>query len=223
MGAHDQAIEPNAPNYTIGIDLGQVYDHSALAVVERLEMPSKQQLSRMTILDQHRVLGLKRWEKGTSYDVVVKETGDLIRRGRLERAVIVIDATGVGRAVADLFLQAHRLGALGRYWPRPFVITGGREITGEVVPKRELVGHLQTLLQSGRLKVADSLPLAPDLRREMLEFKVKTSPTGQETYESARESIHDDIVIAVALACWFRHSMTRPRQLLAEPEEARTR
>lgn len=227
-----------APNYTIGIDLAQVNDFSALAVVERLVARSNSQLARLTMLDHHYVRHIKRWEQGTPYATVVKETGELIQRGRiygdriagtkdeyevkrpgiLEEAIIVIDGTGVGREVADLYMQAHRLGRLGRWWPRAVVITGGRETTDQIVPKRELVGKMQTLLQSGRLKVADSLPQAELLRKEMLEFKVKMTPTGQETYESARERGHDDLVIAVALACWYRHSTTEPRWL---PEEAR--
>lgn len=206
-------------NYTIGIDLGQVYDYSALAVVERLEVQTAQPLVGMTMLDHHHVRHIHRWEKGTGYATVVKETGDLIRRGRLQNAIILIDATGVGREVASLYLQAYRLGRLGRFWPRPMVITGAREVTDELVPKRELVGKMQTLLQGGRLKIADSLPLADVLRRELMTFKVKMTPTGQETYESAREADHDDLVLAVALACWFRHRFTEPRKL--EPEEAR--
>jgi hypothetical protein len=143
-----------------------------------------------------------------------------MRQAKLLDAIVVIDATGVGKEVASLYQQAFRLGKLGDYWPRPYVITGGREVTDEVVPKRELVGKMQTLLQTGRLKIADSLPLADVLRRELLAFKVKMTPGGQETYESAREGDHDDLVIAVALACWFRHSFTEPRWL-GVPEEAR--
>ncbi len=206
-------------NLTIGIDLGQIYDYSTMAVVERLEAENTSQLARLTILDHYRVLFLKRWEKGTGYDAVVRETGSIMRRGNLLDAPIVIDATGVGREVTQLYFQAHRLGRLGRYWPRPFVITGGREITNELVPKRELVGKMQTLLQSGRLKIADSLPLADVLRRELMAFKVKVTPSGQETFESAREADHDDIVLAVALAVYYRHSLTPARQLV--PEEAR--
>lgn len=198
-------------NYTIGIDLGQVYDYSALAIVERLEAPTAQQIGRLTSRDHHHVRYLRRWPRQTPYQEVVADTGRLIQLGNLKEAVIVLDATGVGREVADLFMQSHRLGRLTNYWPRAYVITGGRDITDEVVPKRELVGKMQTLLQSGRLKVADSLEFAEVLRKELLNFRVKQTATGQETYESAREADHDDLVLAVALACWFRHTFTEPR------------
>lgn len=198
-------------NFVIGVDLGQIYDPSALAIVERLEQQSVTELAGLTVLDHHHVRYIKRWKLGTEYAQVVKDTGDLMRRGNLLDAIVIIDATGVGRKVADLFVQAHRVGDLGNYWPRPYVITGGRDITDEVVPKRELVGTMQTLLQSRRLKIADSLEFADVLKQELLNFKVKTSPTGQDTYEAVREGAHDDIVLAVAMACWFRHSLTEPR------------
>ena len=41
------------------------------------------------------------------------------------------------------------------------------------VPKRDLVGGLQVLLQSGRLKIASSLEHAETLRAELLNFRVK--------------------------------------------------
>lgn len=191
--------------------MGQVYDNSALAVVERLEKETPMDLAGLTVMDHHHVRFLKRWDLGTEYDDVVKQTGEIIRRFHLEDAVIVIDATGVGKKVCDLYLQAHRMGDLGNYWPRPFVITGGREVTDELVPKRELVGTMQTLIQSKRLKISDALPEAELLKAELKNFKVKTSATGQETYEAARAGDHDDIVLAVALACWFRHQFSEPR------------
>ena len=198
-------------NYVIGIDLGQVYDYSALSIVERLVESNAPNLGRLTSREHHHVRYLKRWQRQTPYKEVVADTGRLIQLGRLQDAVIILDATGVGREVAELFMQAHRLGRLGTYWPRAYVITGGRETTDTLVPKRELVGKMQTLLQGERFKVADSLEWADVLRKELLNFRVKQTPTGQETYESAREADHDDLVLAVALACWFRHTFTAPR------------
>lgn len=210
-------------NFVIGVDLGQVNDHSALSIVERLVEQSASELSGLTVLDHHHVRYLKRWPLNTEYRQVVKDTGELMHRtlkggGNLLDSVIVIDATGVGKQVAELFLQAHRMGELGNYWPRPFVITGGREITHEVVPKRELIGKMQTLLdpQRMRLKIDEALPEAELLKRELQNFKVKTSPTGQDTFEAARDSIHDDLTLACALACWFRHNLTEPRWLEGE-------
>jgi hypothetical protein len=205
-------------NYTIGVDLGQVYDHSALAVVERLVQVGEFQDEPRD--DFHHVVHLQRWDLGTPYREVVAAVSHLIQRAKLQEALVVLDGTGIGGAVVKLFQEAYQRNQLGAFWPRSYVITGGRETKHGLVPKRELVAKLQTQLQAGRLKVAARLQLAEVLKREMLQFRAKTLPTGGDTYEAARERDHDDIVLAVALACWARHSLTEPRQFRAsEPLE----
>jgi hypothetical protein len=47
------------------------------------------------------------------------------------------------------------------------------------------------------------LELWPALREEMLNFKRKINlKTAHDSYEHWRESDHDDLVLATALACW---------------------
>jgi hypothetical protein len=71
------------------------------------------------------------------------------------------------------------------------------------VPKRDLVGALQVLLQQGRLKIASQLEHAETLRRELMNFRVKVNvTTGHDSYEAWREGDHDDLVLAAALAAW---------------------
>jgi hypothetical protein len=70
------------------------------------------------------------------------------------------------------------------------------------VPKRHLVAVVQVLLLSGRLKIAEALPEAKTLVKELLNFKVKIDPaTAHDSYSAWRENLHDDLVLAVALAC----------------------
>src|SRR5262249_19043086 len=69
------------------------------------------------------------------------------------------------------------------------------------VPKKELVSTLQVLLQGRRLKVA-AVPERDVLLKELLNFKVKVTVGAAETFEAWRERDHDDLVLAVALACW---------------------
>ena len=71
------------------------------------------------------------------------------------------------------------------------------------MPKRDLVGALEVPFHSGRLKVAAGLDLWGTLRTELQTFRRKVSlTTGMDTYEHWRESDHDDLVLAAALACW---------------------
>jgi hypothetical protein len=72
------------------------------------------------------------------------------------------------------------------------------------VPKRDLVGVLQVLLQTERLKVSRKLALGPILQQEMLNFRVKIdSITAHDSYAAWREGQHDDLVLSVSLAAWW--------------------
>ena len=68
------------------------------------------------------------------------------------------------------------------------------------VPKRDLVGALQVLLQTGRLK-GGKLKLGPVLLQEMQSFRVLIDPMAAHgSYSAWREEDHDDLVLYVALA-----------------------
>ena len=68
--------------------------------------------------------------------------------------------------------------------------------------RKGLVSILQVLLGTRRLHVAADQPDARQLARELETFQVKLTQAGNETFESWRERDHDDLVLAVALACW---------------------
>jgi hypothetical protein len=70
------------------------------------------------------------------------------------------------------------------------------------VPKKELVGVLQVMLQARRIKVAPTLPEAATLVRELTTFQVKITPAANEVFGAWREGQHDDLVLAVAIAVW---------------------
>jgi hypothetical protein len=105
----------------------------------------------------------------------------------------------VGRAVVDLPRKARP-----RCTIRPITITAGSAVVadgaGWHVPKKELVGNLQVLLQSRRLQVARSLPDAAVLVREFEAFRVKITANNHETFDGWRERDKDDLVFAVAMA-----------------------
>jgi hypothetical protein len=49
------------------------------------------------------------------------------------------------------------------------------------------------------------MPEAETLRRELQSFRVKIDPkTAHDSYSHWREKEHDDLVLATALAAWFR-------------------
>jgi hypothetical protein len=79
------------------------------------------------------------------------------------------------------------------------------------VPKRDLVGIAQVLLQTERIQFAAGLPLTPLLVHELLEFRVKIDPlTAHDSYGAWREGQHDDLVLAVAIAAWYGEQWQPP-------------
>jgi hypothetical protein len=191
--------------WAFGLDLGQSSDYSALAIVREI-MPTTEQPE-----PRYEMPFLFRWDLGTPYPRVVKEGIDYVRRTarqmpRADRA-LVVDATGVGWPVVEMFAQQQDS------TPAELVgvkITSGSEARYEInpqgfqqwfVPKRELVSTMQILLQSQRLAIAKRLPHAPVLVEELKNFQVKITTAANATYEAWREGDHDDMVLATALAC----------------------
>ena len=208
------AIPEPGREYFLGLDLGQAEDYTALAVLERRETVFQERdpvtwepLRRV----DHLVRFLARMPLGTSYTEVVDQIGRLLRSPRLSaRVSLIVDATGVGRGVVDL-IRSSRLGCE----IVPVTITAGSHTSHERgmwnVPKRDLIGDLQLMLERDELGVSRTIEEAPALIKEMRAMKVRIGPTGQDQLGSWRESRHDDLVFAVALAAWWtRHPTPHP-------------
>jgi hypothetical protein len=178
------------------------YAHNALSVNYNYGRPAHPPLH---------LRHLERFELGTKYTTVVDSVAARVRSEPLRRmpAVLLVDKTGVGAAVLDSFTHA-RIGAVA------ITLHGGSSVArdpqraGFRVPKRDLVTVTQVLLQNGRLRVAAELPEAETLKRELLNFRVKIDPkTAHDSYEHWREAEHDDLVLAVSMAAWFRQYWNR--------------
>ena len=191
------------PMKLIGLDLGQTQDFTALAVLRRPRKTGKE--TRHDPPPVYDVPHLQRFPLGTPYPQIVSAVVDLLRLPILRGSMLVVDQTGVGRAVVDMFTDALHGRADG--WFCPITITGGIDVTevnGSMrVPKKELVACLQVLLQTRRLRIAPSLPDAAVLVREFETFRVKITEAANETFGAWREGQHDDLVLAVALAAWM--------------------
>jgi hypothetical protein len=138
-----------------------------------------------------------------SYITIGDELKALLARPPISemQVALLVDHTGVGRGVVD-YLRHIGLPICA------ITITGGIEVHGSVlsdltVPKRELIASCQIALQQGRLRIAPSLEHASTLTAELAGYQVKISQSGHDTY-NAREGEHDDMVLAVSMACWYR-------------------
>lgn len=85
-----------------GLDLGQASDYTALAMAERILPPNERDNA------QYHFGHVERLKLGTSYPDVVTHVTTLVNRARLKGEVtLVLDYTGVGRPVADMFRKAR--------------------------------------------------------------------------------------------------------------------
>ncbi len=192
--------------FFMGIDLGQSQDYTAIVIMERLKA-EKQYAYHVRHLERVR---------GVPYPQIVITVARMMSSPELKgNAELVIDQTGCGRPVFDMFREAG-LDPIG------VSIHGGDSMTHEGrnwrVPKRDLVGSLQVLLQSSRPKVASKLDLGPILQAEMLNFKQKIDPiTAHDSYSAWREADHDDLVLAVALSSWWAEQYVEPISFSVTP------
>ena len=190
--------------YFVGVDFGQSRDFTVIAVVERAETTGdwdavKFALKKVVSLQ---LRYLERIALGTPYTEVIRRVVQVTRWPDLAgRCRLAVDGTGVGRPVVDL-LRNERPGCV----VMAVNITSGLKETSEGgyygVPKRDLILGLQVLLQRGVLRIAAGLEHGPELVKEMAAMQVKISLSGHEQYAVWREGTHDDLVFAVALACW---------------------
>src|SRR5688572_27228492 len=157
--------------FAVGIDIGQAHDPTAICIVSRVTTTTVS--PEFAALNprknpKYEVLHLERIALGTPYPKQVDYIESLLLRDPMNRLLprVIVDYTGVGRPVFDMFRGRP---ALAR--AKGVVITGGRETyadrTGWSVPKGELVSKLQALLHAGDLKIASSLPDAAVLAREL--------------------------------------------------------
>jgi hypothetical protein len=125
---------------------------------------------------------------------------EVVRRPELAgRCSVVVDATGLGEPVMEMIRRAD-LGCD----VTAAVISGGkrasRKKTGKykTVPKYDLMTGLQVALEDEELKIARRMSEARSLVKELTDIRV--NERGGMGAEGSGQ--HDDLVMAVALACW---------------------
>src|SRR5580704_7056784 len=162
--------------YFIGLDLGQKQDYSAVAVVEREERwPEFRSAGPRRLHVRH----LERLALGTPYAAVVRRVSEMARGPVLRGDCrLVVDATGVGAPVVEMLRAARlpcRLTAV--------TITGGDHARGRGedwnVPKKDLLGCVQVLLEGGDLKIQRNLSEAATLLRELTDIRVSHRVRGR--------------------------------------------
>ena len=205
-------------SFVIGVELGQVSDVTAIAVVDSQTLPflrSEEIHSRGWVSVQpvyqapdgsetrehppvnFALRHLERIPAGVSYPEIVSRVESL--HGQLRTPAVILDGTGVGKAAVELFRRSN-------FNLSVFTLMAGDQMVQDGssyrIPKRDVISTTQVLLQTGRLKIARSLPHAALLARELFNFRFKVTSKGPEDALDWREGPDDDLVLALAIAAW---------------------
>jgi hypothetical protein len=190
------------PMWYFGLDLGQRFDHSALAALHLRWTPQ----GRCPVTFEYQfephleIRFLKRFPIGITYEKLyelLKEAFQHFDPTLPWRAKhLIIDAGGPGPPLVDR-LRRH-LSESVRI--KPVIITGGKganSLSGGYtgVPRRTIVSNLQLLMGARTIKCDPKLDSWPILKAELLELSGAT--THPEDYKS-----HDDVAMATGLAAW---------------------
>jgi hypothetical protein len=209
----------------VSVDLGQLADHTAVTIIERLDrlnpdydgveaqMSQERRKRRIRGFDYlvprdlpplFNVTYLRRFDLGTPYPEIVAQVKRLMDSPKLQDQPLslALDATGVGVPVRDMFKKEMPQARI-----LPVLIHGGdNELFGKGfyrVPKRELISRAVKLLQRRELNVAPSLEYAQTLIEELRAFRLKINiNTGHDSYEAWRERDHDDLVLSLCIGLW---------------------
>lgn len=192
--------------WIVAADIGQSVDPTAVCALEHIVRGTgkmipdeKAKVLRQERVESFHVRHLERLPLGMAYPTQIQHVANLLARDPLTDAKFVLDYTGVGRPVFDMFQRAGLR-------PHGVLITAGNETTGDGtifhVPKQTLISQLEARLHSGELKIAADIADAGALAEELKDFARKVSESGRVTF-NARSGAHDDLVLSVAIALFF--------------------
>jgi hypothetical protein len=187
-------------NWVMGVDLGQSADYTAISVLCHSRTPlddwdvnEAAGKIRQKVDEKFDVRGLQRLPLGMPYPEQVSRVQHLLAgpplRGRCD---LVLDQTGCGAPVADLFDQRGLK-------PARITITAGAEPTRlghrrYGVPKSLLVSNVDARLNTQELRFAQDLTEAETLKDELQNFQRHVSSAGRSIFEarSGRHEIRSD-------------------------------
>jgi hypothetical protein len=184
---------------TIGIDIGQKADPTAIAVVEAEVRnpgpPGTRDREELHFLARH----LERLPLGTPYPEVASRLKAIVAGARERGGTspqTYLDATGVGQPVADVLKTA------GVRVTCCYFTHGDRRTVEDgavTIGKGFLVSRLKALAQTGRLhlpRTAEALAM----QQELLDYEIRVDADANERYGAFRVGAHDDLVTALGLA-----------------------
>jgi len=180
---------------TVGIDIGQKRDPTAIAV---MEMEWRVVEGRQE--DHYTARHLSRLPLGAEYPAITARLGEVVtnvrKRGVPVRRVYA-DATGVGQPVVD-----QLKGAGQRITPVYFTHGDRRTENADgsiTLGKGFLVSRLKVLMQTRRVHLAQTDEMAA-MQKELLDYELRVNENANDVYGAFSVGAHDDLATALGLA-----------------------
>ena len=205
-------IQKTRKIFSVGVELGKPADGTAISFMELVGSPSSPADPSPDLTGHVRYL--KRFPPGTLFTEIARWLSDFLdsemqRQSKEKTAfgprdvdvtfLLVIDQTAVGSSVVDMILKIVKRPA----WR---VVISGSHSQGSskgynIVPKQELISLVQARLETKQLKFAAALPDTKLLADELINYQDQKT-NAMPLADTWREHPSDDLVFAVALACW---------------------
>lgn len=192
---------------SIGVDLGQRRDPTAVVVCELINLAAAEAEPRW----HYEVRHMERLPLGTTYPQVAERVERIyhnavqtVRQREIERThqdpsvsiPLFLDATGAVPAL-DMFRER------GLEVTACFFNHGDRrtETDNQVtIGKAWLVNRLQALAQNDRLHLPAHHPDASAMMRELMDYEIKIDQNANDRYGAFKTGTHDDMVTSLGLA-----------------------
>jgi len=218
-------IEELSP-ITVGCDIGQIKDPSAICVCEVLQVNTgKIRYSKNPTMghydpkdgwipptgadpvmqSEYTIRHITRLPLGTSYPDVALYIADMLCNDLFQKrnVRVLLDVTGVGRAIYDDLKREIGLRPQCRHIQiKPISFSHGEKYNRKtgVLGKAFLVSKTQSLLQGKRVHAPDTREVRAMLD-ELRVYEIKVSDAGKDTYGAMKTGTHDDLATALCLAC----------------------
>lgn len=192
-------------NFFVGVSLGQMREHTGIAVVERITQQREVitptcgiEYEDADLPPRFQCTHLERVPVGTRYPKIVERLIHL-KDSLGEGTSILADITMAGRPVSQLMQRA------GLNFTPVVLSNGDRSATNEgvtYIPKRELIANVLVMLHESNIEFASTLQNTDVLREEMFSYQEKESGSPLEAAAIWRTGKNDDLLFSMAMAAW---------------------
>jgi hypothetical protein len=208
---------------SIGVDLGQRRDPTAVSVVELVDVARIDEAPKWRYETRH----IERLQLGTKYPKVAARVAEI--QENAIRAAQQREFNKTSR-VPDVFLQTY-IDATGAVPALDFFREAGLDIIpcffthgdrrtesdGQItIGKAWLVNRLQSLAQGDRLLLPPQHAEAAAMIRELQDYEIKVDQDANDKYGAFKVGSHDDLVTSLGLAVqWAPQWLTSWREIAA--------